>query len=66
MPCSASHSHTVDDGRWANDDGLIYVTPVFDVTKDARHRPAPMHEKTEYITPREIGKFKLSQKKSDR
>lgn len=46
----ASNPHSEDDGRWVNDDGLIYVTPFFEVAAGVKRRPPPSQEETEYST----------------
>lgn len=46
----ASNFHSEDDGRWVNDDGLIYVTPFFDVAAGVKPRPPPIQEDTEYCS----------------
>lgn len=54
LPSPSSGSQTVDNGRWENDDGLIYVTPFFDVGGQVRRPLHPRKEEADYCTLRLI------------
>ncbi|XP_025102785.1 uncharacterized protein LOC112569259 [Pomacea canaliculata] len=66
LPSPSSSSQTVDNGRWENDDGLIYVTPFFDVGGQVRRPLHPRKEEADYCTLRMIQtKMSASDEDSD-